>query len=192
MLQTDPHSALGRDKMSAGGHCPASLPPAPPTSKRRKTGSSQGVGIPLVEIVLPKARDRLVTIGENAPLTEAAELLFEPSCRMVVVCDPANVMMGVITRTDIIRKIRRCQGCACATPCMMTMTRQVIACRPNDRLADMWAVMKDKQLRSIPVIDPRRRPIGLLSARDALDTLLAAVEYEGSLLRDYVMGVGYR
>jgi CBS domain-containing protein len=150
------------------------------------------MAIILIESVLPKARDRLVTIGGNAPLTEAAELLFEPSCRTVVVCDPAGAMMGVITRTDIIRQIRSCQGCACATPCMMIMTRHVVCCRPDDHLDDMWAVMREKQLHSIPVIDPRRRPIGLLSARDALETLLTAVEYEEGLLRDYVMGVGYR
>ena len=52
--------------------------------------------------------------------------------------------------------------------------------------------MKKKQLHSVPVIDSRQRPIGLLSARDALETLLASVEYEEDVLRDYVAGIGYR
>jgi CBS domain-containing protein len=145
-----------------------------------------------IEDVLPKARDRLVTIDVDAPLTGAAELLFEPTCRMVVVCDLTGSMLGVITRTDIIRQIRHCGGCACVTPCAMIMTRQVISCRRDDRLHEVWAVMKEKQLHSVPVIDSGQRPIGLLSARDALETLLAYVEYEEDLLRDYVMGLGYR
>jgi hypothetical protein len=40
-----------------------------------------------VDQMLSQARDRLVTIDANAALTRAAELLFEASCRVVVVCD---------------------------------------------------------------------------------------------------------
>lgn len=194
MLQVDPHSAMDSNEVSADRHRPSSLPLGPPqeTSKWRPAGAAKGTGIIRVERVLPKARDRLVTIDADAPLTEAAQLLFEPSCRMVVVCDPVDVMIGVITRTDVIRQIRHCQGCTCVTRCMIIMTRRVICCRPDDRLDDVWTVMKEKELYSIPVIDSRRRPIGLLSARDALEALLTAVEYEEGLLRDYVMGVGYR
>jgi len=75
---------------------------------------------------------------------------------------------------------------------MMIMTTHVISCRPDDRLDDIWAVMQEKELHSVPVIDTERRPLGLLSARDALATLLATVQYEETLLRDYVMGLGYR
>jgi len=51
--------------------------------------------------------------------------------------------------------------------------------------------MKDRRLRNIPVLDQGSRPIGVLSARDALETLLEEVEYEEVLLREYVMCVGY-
>ncbi len=68
--------------------------------------------------------------------------------------------------------------------CMVIMTRQVISCRPDDRLDEVWAAMKEKELHSIRVIDSGRRPIGLLSARDALEALLASVEYEEGVLRD--------
>jgi hypothetical protein len=60
------------------------------------------------------------------------------------------------------------------------------------RLRKVWAIMKEQELHSIPVIDSRRRPISLLSARDAFETLLASVAYEEVLLRDYVMGIGYQ
>jgi len=166
--------------------------PAQEAPTRQAGGSAQGMGAVRVQDLLARARDRLVTIDAGVPLTEAAEFLFAPDCRMIVVCDPAGVMMGVITRTDVIRQIRHCQGCACATQCRMIMTKEVVACQPDDRLDETWAAMKEKELFSIPVIDPERRPIGLLSARDALESLLASVEYEEGLLRDYVMSVGYR
>lgn len=52
--------------------------------------------------------------------------------------------------------------------------------------------MKDRGLKHVPVIDAESRPLGVLYARDALQELLKEVEYEELLLRDYVMGIGYR
>jgi len=37
-----------------------------------------------------------------------------------------------------------------------------------------------------------RGPLGVLYANDALQLLLKEAEYEEDLLRDYVMGMGYR
>ncbi len=54
------------------------------------------------------------------------------------------------------------------------------------------ALMKNKAVRQIPVSDNQSRPIGLLDASDALQVLLKKAEYEEDLLRDYVMGIGYR
>ena len=52
--------------------------------------------------------------------------------------------------------------------------------------------MKERRLKNIPVTDEASVPIGLLNARDALEVLLTEVEQEETLLRDYVMCVGYR
>ena len=52
--------------------------------------------------------------------------------------------------------------------------------------------MKERRLKNIPVTDAESRPIGVLNARDALEALMLEVEQEETLLRDYVMCVGYR
>jgi hypothetical protein len=51
--------------------------------------------------------------------------------------------------------------------------------------------MKARDLKNVPIAGADGRPIGVLNARDALGTLLREVKDEESLLRDYVMGVGY-
>ena len=43
-----------------------------------------------------------------------------------------------------------------------------------------------------PIVDGERRPIGLVSVRDALELLLSEVEHEGELMKEYVNCVGYR
>lgn len=144
----------------------------------------------LVEKLLPQARERLVTISESAPLIEAAKLL-RVGTDIVVVCDATGTLVGVITKTDVVGQISHCQGASCITPASLVMTRNIITCSPGDWLHNAWAVMKQHQLKNIPIIDPRTRPVGVLNARDALDVLLGEVENEEALLRDYVMGIGY-
>nr|WIE91351.1 histidine kinase [Mesorhizobium sp. WSM4875] len=52
--------------------------------------------------------------------------------------------------------------------------------------------MKERRLKNIPVTDAESRAIGVLNAGDALEALMPEVEQEETLLRDYVMCVGYR
>ena len=72
------------------------------------------------------------------------------------------------------------------------MTRDVVVCGLGDWLHVIWPKMNEGRLKNIPITDECSRPVGVLNARDALEGLLHDVEDEESLLRDYVMGVGYR
>ena len=145
----------------------------------------------LVDRVLPVTRKRLVTVGYDAPMLKAAQLL-GGSPDLVVVYGPDGLLKGVITKTDIVRQIGQCQGSTCQTAISSVMTRDVAICRPTDWLHDVWSTMKERRLKNIPVTDAESRPIGVLNARDALEALMLEVEQEETLLRDYVMCVGYR
>ena len=76
-------------------------------------------------------------------------------------------------------------------PASLVMTREVVRCSPRDRLQDVWAKMQERALKNIPVTDEAGCPVGVLNVRDALQALLQEVQDEESLLREYVMGVGY-
>ena len=68
----------------------------------------------------------------------------------------------------------------------------LIADRPTDSVHDVLSMMEKRGFVHVPVIDENFRPLGVINARDALRTLMADGEYESSLLRDYIMGVGYQ
>ena len=144
-----------------------------------------------VQRLLPAARKRLVTIGENAQLIEAAKLLLDCHTDLVVVRGDDELLAGVITKTDVVRQMSLCQGSGCTTAASTVMTRVVIHCQPSDLLQNVWAIMKDQGLKNVPILDENSRPIGVLNARDALEILREEVEHEEELLRDYVMCVGY-
>ena len=70
--------------------------------------------------------------------------------------------------------------------------RQVVQCRPNDPLQAVLSMMSQRGLVYLPVVDDHSRPLGVINARNTLRVLLADERCEEALLRDYVMGVGYR
>jgi CBS domain-containing protein len=109
----------------------------------------------------------------------------------VVVCGSAGLLVGVITKTDVVSQISHCQGASCIAAASLVMTRDVVVCQPGDWLREIWSTMKERGLKNIPITDQDSRPVGVLNARDALQVLLEEVENEESLLRDYVMCVGY-
>jgi CBS domain-containing protein len=150
-----------------------------------------GGNVLIVEHLLPKARKMLVTVADDASLIEVAKLL-RAGTDLVIVCDLAGRISGVISKTDVVEQITQCQGADCLTPRELVMTRDVILCEPTDLLHDVLTRMKARDLKHVPVVDTEFRPIGVLHARDILQALLSESENEDAMLRDYVMGIGYR
>ena len=146
----------------------------------------------LVEDFISTARQRLTTIKANASLVDAAKLLSNTHISLLVVCSPEGSMSGVVTKTDVIRQIAQPQENTLSAPVSAIMTRDVVRCHPGDLLDDVWSSMKARGFVHIPVVDEESTPLGVINARDALQALLAEVKDEESLLRDYVMGIGYR
>ena len=143
-----------------------------------------------VERLLSAAREKLVTIADDAPLTDAAKFL-RKGTDLVIVCGSTGLVTGVITKTDVVDQMSQCQGASCAMAASLAMTRDVVVCRRGDLLQDVWKRMKERKLKNIPVVDQDSQPIGVLHARDILQVLLKESEDEESMLRDYVMGIGY-
>jgi CBS domain-containing protein len=144
-----------------------------------------------VDTLLRAAREHLVTIAEDAPLIEAAGLLHSGT-DLAIVCRADGAVVGVVTKTDVVDQISHCQGASCTCALSTVMSRDVLLCRPGESLLELWEKMKARGLKNVPLVDQDSQPLGVVTARDALQVLLAEAESEEILLRDYVMGFGYR
>ena len=145
----------------------------------------------IVGNILSRAFERLVVIEAEAPVKEAAALMSEPHTDLIVVCDHGD-MVGVLTKTDIVRQIGRCMGVGCTARVDSIVTRDVTYCRTYEILLDVWSVMRERGLQRVPILDDGRKPLGIIYAREALQALLSEAANEDELLRDYISGVGYR
>lgn len=122
------------------------------------------------------AHERLATIDAGGLVRGAADLLSKPHTDLLVVCDGDRGMVGVLTKTDLIERTGHCSGGGCAT----------------ESLQDIWLMMKKRGLPRIRLLDGSGKPIGIVYAGDVLQKLLGEVEDQDSLLRDYVMSIGYQ
>jgi CBS domain-containing protein len=72
------------------------------------------------------------------------------------------------------------------------MTQEFTTCAPEELLSDVLAMMHTHGLIYVLLMGADRKPRGVLNARDGLRALLAAGNHEETLLRNYVMGIGYQ
>ena len=185
---------------------PGTTPGTAPAEVRLTTGpEGHGVEIPAVAAAEARstaaarvgsladlARARLVTVARHTPLAEVAVLLSNTQISLAVVCDDDGAAVGVITDTLVVRQFGQRQAGAVTVRADAVMAQDFVACRPDEPLADVLALMHRRGLLHMPVVDDHQRPIGVINARDGLRALLAAGNHEEALLRDYVMGIGYQ
>ncbi|MBD8064807.1 CBS domain-containing protein [Devosia sp. PTR5] len=144
-----------------------------------------------VEALAAATRQKLVTISSDAPLIEAAKVL-KSGLDLVVVCNAEHQLVGVVSKTDVVERISSCQGSSCTCAVATVMTTDVLTCGPGDSVTSVWEIMRARAVKNVPVVDVQRHPAGLLTAGDALQALLNETSSEEQIMRDYVMGFGYR
>ncbi len=137
-------------------------------------------------------RTRLLTVGVDALLTEAAALLSQSQLSLVVVCDSRGSVAGVITETLLIGQLGLGRTSLFTTRVGDVISREFTSCSPADSLSRVLATMHEGGLVHVPVVDADNTPVGVVYARDGLRALLAAGNFEEAQLRNYVTGVGYR
>ena len=146
----------------------------------------------LINNIASAAVSRLITVRTGATVREVAQLLSNTQISLVVVCNEQGTAIGVVSKSDIVRQIGHCSGNTCTDVVNGIMTEVVITCRATDGLSDVLAMMQARGLVNVPVVDAEGKPSGVVNARDVLRELMLEGQYEEALLRDYVMGVGYR
>jgi CBS domain-containing protein len=137
-------------------------------------------------------RSRLQVVRADALLCDVASLLCGTHISLLVVCDRTQSMVGIVTKTDIVQQLGRGDGWSGRRRASDVMVREVVWCLRHDSLAGVLKVMADRGVVHVPVVDGDAKPLGVVNARDALRTLLLDEQYEETLLRNYVMGVGYQ
>jgi CBS domain-containing protein len=145
----------------------------------------------LVKHILEAAQKRLVVLSQEASLFDAARILANRDTPLVVVCDSDDIAVGVIASSHVIKVLATAGVDALGFNAGAIMTKPVLSCHVDETLQQVWAVMNSRTLPCAPILGDDGRAQGVVHARDVAIALLDEIYYEETLLRDYVMGVGY-
>jgi CBS-domain-containing membrane protein len=136
-----------------------------------------------------KTAARLATIEDHRSVRDTADLFADGRLGLVIVCDAVGLVVGVVSKSDLVRFLAQDGDIGLAVTAVMT--RSVIAGSPADELRGTWELMTRRRLQNLPLLAPNRRPVGTLDIRDALQAMVEFEQEEETQLINYIAGVGY-
>lgn len=160
-----------------------------PSVAAAETMTLQEMQVSSIQIV---SGARLLTVGFDVNLADVAALMSGAQLSLVLVCDVAGSVAGVISDTMLIHRLGLGSPSILGERAANIMAREFKACCQTDSLVEVLAAMHSRGLIHVPILDTDNRPRGVVYARDGLRALLAAGNAEEAQLIDYVMGIGYR
>jgi CBS domain-containing protein len=144
----------------------------------------------LVGQLRPVTSVRLMVIGVDAPLHEAAVSFLKPGIGLVVACHGNGEAAGVLSKSDLVRHMATARAELASVSALMSSP--FFSCTPDDDLHAIWETMSTRSLQNVPVLNMDARPIGVLDIRDAMKALFEQEELQEKLLANYIAGVGYQ
>jgi CBS domain-containing protein len=138
-----------------------------------------------VEHILSDKGREVVTIAPHTTLMEAARTLSGKRIGAVVVSDPDNPVLGILSERDIVRAVAAGGTAALNEPVSRYMTGKVVTCTSRSAINDLMETMTTGKFRHVPIVE-NGRLVGIVSIGDIVKFRVAEIENESKALREYI------
>ena len=126
------------------------------------------------------------TIMPDAKVYDALALMADKNIGALLVVD-AGRLVGIFSERDYARKVVLHGKSSRETPVREIMTTRVVYVRPEQTIEDCMALMTDKRIRHLPVIDGER-VMGVISIGDVVKAVISEQEFMIEQLANYIAG----
>jgi CBS domain-containing protein len=126
----------------------------------------------------------VISINPEASVLDALKLLAEKDVGAVLVMDGTR-LAGIFSERDYARKVALKGKSSGDTPVSEVMTRQVVFVTLAQTNEDCMALMTQKRIRHLPVID-KDRVQGVLSIGDLVKDMISEQQFIISQLEHYI------
>jgi CBS domain-containing protein len=143
----------------------------------------------IVSQILRSKGSAVLTIAPEASAVEAARMMNERRVGALVVRRAHGKLEGIISERDIVTAIAIHGPEATERPvrALMTPVERLITCSPADTVDRITAVMTDRRVRHLPVLDGARLA-GIISIGDVVKARLSETLAEVEAMTAYVRG----
>jgi len=139
-----------------------------------------------VSDILEVKGTEVMTVRPTDNICDVARRLTQEKVGALVVSATGDSLDGIISERDISKAVGVHGPNFDALLAADLMTRDVITCRPDDRISDVARVMTERRIRHVPVKDDAKI-VGMISIGDILKHRLDEVILETRVLRDIAL-----
>ena len=126
------------------------------------------------------------SVSPDATVYQALELMAEKNIGAVLVMD-GDRALGILSERDYARKVALVGKASRDTQVREIMTENPVCILPHRTVEECMAVMTDKHVRHLPVLDGAR-VIGLISIGDVVKDIISRQEFIIEQLENYITG----
>lgn len=138
---------------------------------------------PILEL-LKKREPAVYKLRPEDSVFDALKLLADKDVGALMVMD-GDRLVGIFSERDYTRKIALAGKASKDTSVRDIMTANVLSVSPSTRTRDCMALMSQKKIRHLPVVDGGK-VLGMISIRDIMDDIIADHELTISQLQSYI------
>jgi CBS domain-containing protein len=139
-----------------------------------------------VKQILDQKGHKVWDVSPEDLIIDALQLMAEKNVGALLVIDRGQVV-GVISERDYARKVDLVGKNASNTRVREIMTRDVIYIEPNQTVEGCMALMTNKRIRHLPVLEAGML-VGVISIGDIVKAVISDKEFMIEQLESYITG----
>jgi len=126
-----------------------------------------------------------VSVPHDASVEQAVKVMLRNRIGAVIVLEGAE-LAGIFTERDILDKIILARRNPATTLVSEVMTSPVLTVPGNAEEAEAAGTMAEHHIRHLPILDEKRKVVGMVSFRGVMEERIADLEHEVSALEAYL------
>ena len=141
-----------------------------------------------VQSIIGSKGTAVETVSQTATLHDAVRQLGERRIGALVVSGDGRKIEGIISERDIVRALANSGSGALDGSVGSVMSTDVVTCSAGDGVDRLMALMTERRIRHLPVVDGQGHLTGIVSIGDVVKIRLAELEHENQALAEYISG----
>ncbi|MCC7352174.1 MAG: CBS domain-containing protein [Anaerolineae bacterium] len=142
-----------------------------------------------VQDILQEKGHDVWSVAADATVYEALQVMAEKNVGAVLVLEHGR-LVGILSERDYARKVVLQGRSSLNTPVGEIMTQQVFYVRPEQTIEECMALMTDRRIRHLPVLEGNRLA-GVISIGDVVKAIVSEQRVTIQQYENYILGRGY-
>ncbi len=138
----------------------------------------------MAKLLRPSTRPA-VSVQETSTVLEAVKTMVRERIGAVVVLKGKR-MTGIFSERDVLDKIVLARRDPAKTPISSVMTADVLSIPAPGDEAIAVQTMAENHIRHLPILDAKKKVVGMVSLRHVMEDRIAYLEHEVNVLEAYL------